>query len=517
MNRLPTTIILLVTIASFASATSPGYGSEKPELEKKVEAFLKVSDYDRAFRLVDDFLQQHPDVTIGYAMLERVITEGCTFLKTEDRKRAQKWIDNFIHRYPEKPTGRAMMARVLAVDGKIEDAFTEYSRFYKLSETISRDLLMEIVRDAISHSDKKVQAAAVETAEMLDDKIAVPTLINVFNEMRRSSTRWDGLQIINVTSALGALGDTRATPVLIKGFELYKSDDEKAVHVWGPAARALGKLGDKSAVPYLIEALNNGNVEDPRAIVIALGELKDKRARRALHKVLITSSEGYGRVRAALALARVGDQFYKEQGVTALIDVLNDASEAGQQRAAAAALAELGDERSVSAVLHALKNNIAVSQGSDAQIRLAEKSDRRAVPYLIDILNKGYNNTVRLRTAKVLGDLGDKRAIPALKNALSGYGYMSSDNPFYQTHLRVSGLVKVRAAEALAKLGDERGVDYLMDAFNSGDDMVRGNAAVALAELGDESIAPILVEILGGDAGIELKFWVAEALVKLSR
>lgn len=516
MKRLPTAITILVTIAVFASVTPPSHGSENPELESKVDAFLKVSDYDRAFKLVDDFLRQQPDEPIGYAMLERVITAGGASLKADDRKRAEKWIDNFIHRYPEKPTGRAMMARVLAADGKTEDAFTEYSRFYKLSETISPDLLMEIVRDAISHSDKKVQTAAVVTAEMLNDKIAVPALINLFNEIRRSSTSWDGMQIIHVTSALGALGDKRATPVLIKGFELYKSDDEKAVFVWSPAAGALGKLGDESAVPYLIEALNNGNVEDPRDIVEALGELKDKRASHALRKVLITSSDGYARVRAALALARVGDEFHKEFSVTALIEILNDDSNTAQGRAAEA-LAKLGDERGVSALIDALNNNRRVARGLPFVIPLGENGDKRAVPYLIDILNSGYNNLMRMKAARVLGDLGDKRAIPALKNALSGYGYMSSDNPFYKTHLQVSGLVKVRAAEALAKLGDDRGVTELMSALNDGNDDTRGHAAIALVELGNESIAPNLVEILGGDESIALKFWAAEALVKLTR
>ena len=518
MKQLPTTFTVLVTIASLAclALIPPAYASEKSELEKKVDAFLKVGDYDRAFKLVNDILQQQPDEPIGYAMLENVITAGGTSLNADDRKRAVKLIDGYIQRHPAKPTGRAMMARVLAADGKTEDAFAEYYRFHKLSESISPELLMEIVRGAINHSNTDVRAAAVDTVKSLGDKRAVPALIDVFKETRIIKPRFYIFLLDSVTSALGALEDKRATPVLIKGFELYKSDDEKDVLVWGPAARALGKLGDKSAVPYLIEALNSGYVRDPRAIVIALGELKDKRASQALYKVLI-GSEGFARVRVALALAKAGDAFYRERSVAALVDILIDASEDGQQRAAAAALAELGDERSVSAVLRALKNNIAVSRGSDAQIRLGEKGDTRAVPYLIDILNSSYYNLVRANAAKALGELGDKRAIPALKNALSGYGYMSSDNPFYQTHLQVSGLVKVRAAEALAKLGDDRGVPELMSALNDGNDDERGTAAVALAELGNESIAPNLVEILGGDESIALKFWAAEALVKLSR
>ena len=81
----------------------------------------------------------------------------------------------------------------------------------------------------------------------------------------------------------------------------------------------------------------------------------------------------------------------------------------------------------------------------------------------------------------------------------------------------MSGTVHIHAAAALAKLGDERGVTHLMNAFTDGDNAVRGEAAVALAELGIECIVPNSVEILGGDETIELKLWVAEALVKLSQ
>ncbi len=88
MKRLRTTITVLVTIGVFAClAVIPSSCiSEKSRLERKVDAFLKVGDYERALKLVEGYVQ----------------------------------------RYPEKPIGRAMLARVLAADGQTDSAFTEY-------------------------------------------------------------------------------------------------------------------------------------------------------------------------------------------------------------------------------------------------------------------------------------------------------------------------------------------------------------------------------------------------------
>lgn len=512
MKPLPTTITVLVTIASLAclALIPPAYSSEKPKLEKKVEAFLKVSDYDRAFKIVDDFLMQHPEKSIGYAMLEQVITAGSSFLNSTDRKRAVKLIDGYIQRHPEKPTGRAMMVRVLAADGKTEDAFTEYSRFYTLGETISPDLLMEIVRGALNHSENSVVTVAVDTVANLGDNGAIATLIRMYNGMKRPTTGRIDMRVYNVTWALGVLGNKQATPALIEAL------DDGNVHVRISAIEALGVLGDKSAVPYLINAINDEHDDDTLSGVESLGELGDERSSHALHKILM-DSEGYHRVRTALALARVGDEFYKEYSVTVLIDILNDNSNKAQV-SAAAALAQLGDERGASALIDALDNISRVAWSKPVVIPLGNKGDMRAIPYLIDILNGGYANSHRMRAARVLGELGDKRAVPALLSALrNDGGTLSTDENLNFAHMLTSGVVNVRAAEALVKLEDERGVDYLMDAFNSGDDMVRRYAAVALAELGEDRIVPNLIEILGGNESISLKFSAAEALVKLSR
>ncbi len=517
MKQFPTAFSVLITIAALAclQLVPPTYASEKSVLESKVDAFLKVGDYDRAFKLVDSFLQEQSDTPIGHTMLERVITEGSGFLNAADRKRALKLIDGYIQEFPAKPIGRAMMVRVLAADGQTDRAFTEYYRFYKLSETNSPELLMEIVRGALNHSNKAVRAIAAESVQNMRDKGAVPALINAFREMRDPYKVNNLHLLLSVTSALGTFGDKQATPVLIDG--LKNRDVEARIS----AASALGRLGDKDAVPHLIIALNKGNDGErddyfQDSVVEALGELGDKRASSVLLKALHVS-ESFSKVRVALALAKVGNGVYKEHAIFALMEILNDDGSTAQRRAGKA-LAELGDERGVIALIDALNNNINVSRGSAAQIQLGENGDKRAIPYLIGILNGRYNNFVRAKVARVLGMLGDDRAISALASALSNDGTTwSMDGNLNEFDMLTGEHFRVHAAKALAKLGDARGIPHLISAFNSSNEDIKGYAAVALAELGDASIAPKLVEILGGDESIGLKFWAAEALVKLSR
>lgn len=552
MKQFPTAIAILVTISAFICfALIPlGCDSEKTELESKVDAFLKANDHERAINLVDRFLEEHPNNSMGYAMLEKVISVGSAYLNADDRKRALKLIDGYIQQHPDKPIGRAMMVRVLAADGQSDRAFTEYYRFYKLSETISPQLLIEIGRGALKNSDSPAKDSAQALAELsddrsatnmldpvkdgngsarlgknrdgytatkdfysltadfydsrgvmrihaigelgeLEDKRAVLFLIGAFNDRDQSVRR-------AVASALGKAGDTRAVPALVAALK----DRDGLVRF--SAAKALAEFEDRRAIPALIEAFNDSNQSEIESqVIFSLESSKDN------HEIL-TERAYTQRWDAARALGKLRDK----RAVPALIGALND-SDGLVRVSTAKALAELGDERGVSALINILNDSDDLARACAAEA-LGGFSDDRVVFALMNTLSDN-DYGVRWYTVSALGKLRDKRAVPALIRALSSDGGVISNKNMNQIHMMMSGMVQLRAAEALAKLGDERGVPHLMTALNGGDDDMRGNAAVALAELGDESIAPKLVQILGGDESIDLKFWAAEALVKLSR
>lgn len=550
MKQFTTAITVLFTLVAFTCFVllPLADASEKLELESKVDAFLKVSDYDRAFKLVDDFLQQQPDVPIGYAMLERVITAGGASLKADDRKRAEKWIDDFIQRYPEKPTGRAMMARVLAADGKTEDAFTEYARFYKLSETISPDLLMEIVRGAFKDSSDYARYEAVVTAAKLGNKDIVPALIIAFNETISPGSIGSYRYLSSIANALVASGERRATLALTRAIEHFLPEDTL---MRNDVIKALAKSSDMAAIYPLMTVLERANEEEIFNVIDAidaLGEFGHSFAVPALEKVFL-ESEGYRRVRTALALAKSGEEY----AIMALIDMLNDDSNEEQfssqnddrigglnfeslfdttastansdasenerlqneqtrpdieldtdglpelskiddssevQWQAALALAELGDVRGVAALIKALNNNNILSSrvGHDVWIQLGQKGDKQAIPYLVDILNS-RSNSGRFDAAVVLVELGDKRGVPALINILNS-----------------NSVYGVDAAVTLAKLGNEHGVPALMSVLEDfqRDELGRGEGRVirvakVLAKLGDKRGVPYVMDILSKD------------------
>lgn len=76
----------------------------------------------------------------------------------------------------------------------------------------------------------------------------------------------------NAAEDMGDLGDTRATPYLLKAL----ADPVGAVRY--AAAASLGRLGDPSVAPYLIECLDNPGFGTPSPIYESLGNLRVKEA-----------------------------------------------------------------------------------------------------------------------------------------------------------------------------------------------------------------------------------------------
>ena len=137
LNAAKAALGLLAVLACLVTTPSNS-DSEESELEKKIDAFLRLEDHERALKLVEGLILESP----------------------------------------EKPIGRAMLVRVLAANGQTEKALKAYYQFYRLSETFSEELLLEIVGGALHDDDSKVRSNAVYALRELGDTSAVPAMIN---------------------------------------------------------------------------------------------------------------------------------------------------------------------------------------------------------------------------------------------------------------------------------------------------------------------------------------------------
>lgn len=109
----------------------------------------------------------------------------------------------------------------------------------------------------------------------------------------------DAVLAMNAAAALGAMGDRRATPLLV---ELLRSADERTRM---NAAESLGRIRDPSAVAPLIAALNADD-STAGAAARALGEIGDPAAIDPMAALLFGRGErGGSALLAADALAKI--------------------------------------------------------------------------------------------------------------------------------------------------------------------------------------------------------------------
>ncbi|MBW1787095.1 MAG: HEAT repeat domain-containing protein [Deltaproteobacteria bacterium] len=184
------------------------------------------------------------------------------------------------------------------------------------------------------------------------------------------------------------------------------------------AVNALGASGDKRAVPPLMKALEKDMKQRKgiaMAIIPALGHLKDERAVPLLIKALNNLDEDWlGREAAAMALGDIGS-------TKAVPDLIRAAWLPETRNAAIEALAAIGDPRATDVFLSALsepEDPEAREAAIDGLIHIGEP----AVPALIDKLNTRYKeypeNHERALAAIILGKIGDRRAVDPLTRAL---------------------------------------------------------------------------------------------------
>ena len=91
-------------------------------------------------------------------------------------------IEGFTQEHLQQPIRHSLLVRDLAASGQTEKALKTYYRFYQAGGTFSEELLLEIVRGALNHSDIAVQHDAIRALGELGDKSAIPALINALND-----------------------------------------------------------------------------------------------------------------------------------------------------------------------------------------------------------------------------------------------------------------------------------------------------------------------------------------------
>jgi HEAT repeat protein len=155
-------------------------------------------------------------------------------------------------------------------------------------------------------------------------------------------------------------------------------------------------LGDRKAVPALIKVLDNrGEVKRLRgACAVALGMIRDTRARDAIKKALAEKEDRDLRVDTAVAAGLLGDTTV----IPTLIDILRD------------------DTSSL------------FIQGS-VSLALGRIGDRRAIEPLVEMMeSEKVQDLNRALAAVALGLLGDRNALPVLSRLSDNVNYRASIN-----------------------------------------------------------------------------------------
>ena len=371
MKRFNTAMRVLGMLAVFTclTATPSGGNSEESEFEKRIEALLKAEDYERALKLLDQFIDERP----------------------------------------EKPIGRFLLVKTLAASGRTNKAFKEYQRLYNFSEKLSEELLFEILRGGLKDDEYQVRGQAALALGLLKDKRAVEPLISALND-DQSQVR------AQAADALGLLKDKRAVEPLISAL----NDDQSQVRV--TAALALGLLKDKRAVEPLMNALNDDQSQVRVTAASVLGLLKDKRAVEPLMNAL-NDDERNVVLAADLALRKMGHDPEETTGITR--------GQAEQQMREEKIFIRKQkfkqefkqDKQATTLILiNKLENSDSSVRGDAAWMlgyfwQQEDLKDKRVVPALINALSDD-NSEVREQAAYALAGLADKPDLPALVRVL---------------------------------------------------------------------------------------------------
>lgn len=368
--------------------------------------------------------------------------------------------------------------------------------------------------------------------------------------------------------------------------EALNNDD---LNVAGIAAEALGNIGDERAVEPLINLLRSKHNQlvgnDPyslkgvsttprvvihrrfrRYLIVALGNLRDKRATTLLIEVLEEGDDHGGdhpTDYSAVALGKIGD----ERAIEPLVQL-------GGTDSAIWALGKIGGERAIEHLIKMLEGGVEIvllktieplnqtgnNRVLNATIKMMVRSRRfgvqqkaieqlvefwgsRAVESLIEVLNND-ESSARMITARALGRIDDERAVKSLtdyhiemlmgtlderekslielnrmgmevpvEQILESYNsYMDEAGVYLGLHTSLGKNMREHYTKLLLNSGGaERAVEIYLGTLNDENIGLRRKSTFALVSLGDERHLKSLINALQ-DEDADVRGLAAEAL-----
>jgi HEAT repeat protein len=351
---------------------------------------------------------------------------------------------------------------------------------------------------ALEDEHINVRYAAVEALSKIPSQHSVIPLTRILE----GNEEWLKLPAI---SALGHIGDYRATPYLMKmtHHPMYLQT----------VVEALGNIGDERGIPCILDALSSTDKEIRKSAVLSLEHVSRKLEK--FHAIIQQPSTYRALFRSA----------FTEQMMHFLIEFMNETDEtlvmaaikllgwSGSQEAAYILLEKLGDEQLQEIVTSAL-NQI----GDKAITPLAHayetsKSLERKL-LILDCLRELEEKQVLHVFLKYLKDSKEELLAHALLKALTQPGFMTLLTTDTQTDAFESFLTMVKEylksphplirAEAVYLWGQLRGIEALDDLLNATKDThpaVRVNAIKHLGHFAkyDQELTQHLIILLSDD------------------
>jgi len=261
--------------------------------------------------------------------------------------------------------------------------------------------------------------------------------------------------------ALGAVADLvgpRAQETLIAAL-----DDESSIRdtVQPTAARELGKIGDERAIEPLARASMSEDTQVQAAAFASLGKiavrLKDASSREAIRSALKRGLDGKIRMRAAAALAAMGDS----QGFDVLAAILCSRDSVSTRCLAAWSLGETRTAAAAEALVRALGDELTADSVREALTKIGQPAVKPLLSVLRD--GSGLKDPKSNAAAAVLVRVGTPAVGPLVRSLEDG-----------------SVQERRWAPLILSQIGDEGAVEPLVAALDDEDPGVRIAAAHAL-------------------------------------